>query len=105
MKVTKRSDITGKFNTMDLPVDEFLLEEFRLGYLGHVQDAFPHLNDGQREFLLTGITPEEWDEFIGEEEPEEWEDFESWIEDEESNYTGYEGDLPAPRYDADGFQF
>ncbi len=27
-----------------------------------IQDAFPHLSDNDREFLLTGITPEEWDE-------------------------------------------
>lgn len=25
-----------------------------------VQDAFPHLSDADREFLMTGITAEEW---------------------------------------------
>jgi hypothetical protein len=26
-----------------------------------IQDAFPHLTPSQREFILTGISPEEWD--------------------------------------------
>jgi hypothetical protein len=34
-----------------------------------VQNEFPHLSAGQREFLKTGITDEEWDElFAGDEE-------------------------------------
>lgn len=33
-----------------------------------VQAAFPYLNDEQREFLLTGITPGEWDDVMGTEE-------------------------------------
>jgi hypothetical protein len=37
-----------------------------------VQDAFPELNADQREFLLTGILPDEWDALFGgtEGEPE-----------------------------------
>lgn len=34
----------------------------------HIQDAFPFLTDNEREFILTGITAEEWDELFGEEE-------------------------------------
>ena len=33
-----------------------------------IQDAFPHINVEEREFLLTGMTPEEWDELMGPEE-------------------------------------
>ena len=29
-----------------------------------VQDAFPELNDEQREFVLTGVTPDEWKEMV-----------------------------------------
>jgi hypothetical protein len=32
-----------------------------------IQDAFPMLDAGQREFIKTGITPEEWDAAFGEE--------------------------------------
>lgn len=33
-----------------------------------VQDAFPTLTAEQREFLMTGITPTEWNEIFSEEE-------------------------------------
>ena len=33
-----------------------------------IQRAFPFLNADQREFLMTGIYPEEWDEMWAEEE-------------------------------------
>lgn len=33
-----------------------------------VQDAFPGLTAEEREFLMTGMTPEEWAEIFGEEE-------------------------------------
>jgi calcineurin-like phosphoesterase family protein len=34
----------------------------------HIQDAFPYLTEDEREFILTGITADEWDELFGEEE-------------------------------------
>lgn len=33
-----------------------------------VQDAFPYLNADEREFLMTGITPDEWKKIFGESE-------------------------------------
>jgi hypothetical protein len=33
-----------------------------------VQHAFPFLNDDQREFLMTGLTPKAWDDLFGDEE-------------------------------------
>jgi hypothetical protein len=33
-----------------------------------VQRAFPFLSNAEREFLITGLTPEEWDELMREEE-------------------------------------
>lgn len=35
-----------------------------------IQDAFPHLTPDQREFLLTGIIPSEWDELYPPDEDE-----------------------------------
>ena len=32
-----------------------------------LQNALPYLSDGEREFLMTGILPDEWDEVMGEE--------------------------------------
>jgi hypothetical protein len=32
-----------------------------------IQNAFPYLTPGEREFLMTGITASEWDEIFKEE--------------------------------------
>ena len=62
--VHKVSILTGKESRMVLPL--------RLGQIEHwldsgtlVQDAFPQLSDSAREFLISGITPEEWDATFG----------------------------------------
>ena len=30
-----------------------------------IQDAMPNLTPNEREFIMTGITPEEWNEIFG----------------------------------------
>lgn len=40
------------------------LNEWRNGKL--IQEAFPMLSDNEREFIMTGITPEEWERMINE---------------------------------------
>jgi hypothetical protein len=59
MLVEKRSPISGKTNTMEIPATE---TEITMWYHSGkpIQDVLPHLNADQREFLMTGITPEEW---------------------------------------------
>jgi hypothetical protein len=64
MLITKISMITGKHNSMDLPVTEEQLSQWSSG--GLAQDVFPDLNLEQREFLISGSTPEEWKEMFGE---------------------------------------
>lgn len=53
------SKFSGKLNQMELPVG---IEKIRLwqqsGQL--IQNALSELNADQREFLLSGCTPEEW---------------------------------------------
>ncbi len=62
-----RSQLTGAINTMDLPVTEAQITQWQQS--GQViQRALPMLNPAQREFLLTGATPEEWDAMMGPEE-------------------------------------
>jgi hypothetical protein len=36
----------------------------------HVQDAFPYLDAGQRELLITGIAPDTWDRLVSTEDAE-----------------------------------
>lgn len=64
MIITRQSPFTGDMNEMDLPVTIEQLEAYYTeGVL--LQNAFPHLSAGEREFIKTGITPTEWDKFIG----------------------------------------
>lgn len=63
MLITRRSVITGIEHAMELPVTTGELLRHRLGALA--QNVWPHLLPDQREFLITGITPEEWDRCVG----------------------------------------
>ena len=70
---TKSSMATGKVSSRDIPIT---LEEHVRWKEGSVpiQRMFPNLSADDREFLLTGITPEEWEESFKEVEREEmWE--------------------------------
>lgn len=64
--LTKRSDITGEVHSMDLPLSEAefyrRLERWEDGEM--IQNAFDNLNADQREFIQTGITPEEWNKYF-----------------------------------------
>jgi len=65
-----RQDIFGNINTMELNIDYETFEKqlglYRDGML--IQDAFPMLNRDEREFIMTGLTPEIWDSMMHEEE-------------------------------------
>lgn len=64
-EVTRESMLDQKEYTMTLPVTQFVVNSFLRdranGRAPHVQDAFPDLSPGEREFILTGILPEIWD--------------------------------------------
>ena len=62
--ITKKSPISGNVNSLDLPITEAQILLWQSGAL--IQEAFPHLSADQREFLLSGITPEEWEATFGE---------------------------------------
>lgn len=62
MRLVKRSGLSRKEHTTELPMTE---KEFMAAYItyrqgGLIQECFPTLSADQREFILTGITPEEW---------------------------------------------
>ena len=66
MILTRISLLSGRENQMELPITAGEYSEFMLGRLGLVQEAFPELSADQREFILSGATPEEWDSVMGE---------------------------------------
>lgn len=59
MLIERRSLVSGVLRTLDLPITEDQIEMWESG--AKVQDAFPNLTPSQREFILTGITDDEWD--------------------------------------------
>ena len=63
MLITKQSMFSGKYHTLDLPITQAQLDDYKNG--AKAQNAFPQLNADQREFLMTGITAEEWAETFG----------------------------------------
>jgi hypothetical protein len=54
---------------MDLDITEEQIKQFENGE-GLIQDIFPNLNAGEREFIMSGVTPEEWEVVFGSDEDE-----------------------------------
>lgn len=66
MLITRTSMITGVTRALDLDVtEEQLFLYYEDGIL--IQSAFPNLTPGEREFIKTGISEEEWKELFTEE--------------------------------------
>lgn len=63
IKVTRQSLLTGRTTTLDLPVTQQQLDAYISG-CAHLQDAFPDLAPQLREFIKSGITPEEWQQYV-----------------------------------------
>ena len=60
MLITRTSPFSGNTNVMEIDVTQEQLRSWRQdGIL--IQDAMPNLSADEREFIKTGITPEEWD--------------------------------------------
>ena len=57
--VSKISMMSGKENTMSMTFTRQQYDDWKAGQL--IQDAMPQLSAEEREFLMTGITPAEWD--------------------------------------------
>jgi len=65
MLIAKTSSLTSKTHEMEINVSEKQITLWMEGAL--IQDVMPNLNPDEREFLMTGITPEEWATTFGEE--------------------------------------
>ena len=64
MKITRISPISNKEVTLDLDVTEAQMEEFDSPDRRKIQEIFPNLNPGDREFIKSGISSDEWDELF-----------------------------------------
>lgn len=63
MQITRTSDFTGVERTLDLPITLEQYNSWKGGTL--IQEAMPDLSPNDREFIMTGITSEEWDKEFG----------------------------------------
>ena len=66
MEITRRSQLSGITRTMSLPVSQAQLDTWKAGALA--QNVFTNLTPDEREFVMTGITAQEWEEAFGGEE-------------------------------------
>lgn len=62
MKVSMISQLTGKGHTMEIDVTPEQIKAWENGML--IQRAMPNLTADEREFLMSGITKEEWDNYF-----------------------------------------
>ena len=70
MQITRTSMTSGITRTQEINISCAEIERYEQGAL--IQDAFPNLTKNEREFIMTGMTSEEWEELFG--KPEEHEE-------------------------------
>jgi Na+-transporting NADH:ubiquinone oxidoreductase subunit NqrF len=63
MLIKRKSPFSDKVNEMEIAVTEEQLADWRAGTL--IQNAMPNLTADEREFIMTGITAEEWEATFG----------------------------------------
>lgn len=68
MIVERQSIVSGKVYQMDINITEEQLFNFINGRSGLAQEAFPDLSIDEREFIISGIHPNEWNELFGNED-------------------------------------
>jgi len=66
MKLIKQSQLSGKTNAMELNITDKQLARYTNGEL--VQNVFPDMSLDEMEFIISGITPDEWLSTFGNEE-------------------------------------
>lgn len=61
MLIRRKSVVSGTIRSRNIPVnpEDFLAWE---NNLGSIEELMPYLNDVDREFILSGMTPDEWKE-------------------------------------------
>jgi hypothetical protein len=63
MEIIRQSQLSGAISVMEIDITEEQLArvENRRANQELIQNIVPHLPKDEREFLITGITPEEWE--------------------------------------------
>jgi len=64
MKITRKSYISGVEKTYEIDVTEEQMLEFNSQNRRKIQEIFPNIKAWEREFILTGINNEEWNQIF-----------------------------------------
>lgn len=75
--------MTGKDHTVRVPGPG--LNQWRNGK--HIQDAMPDVSPGDREFLMTGTSPDAWDAIFGDPVPDPGPDPDSYDKKEDAHLS------------------
>ena len=59
MLITKTSMLSGNTSSMDIDVSQDQIDLWQGGSL--IQNVMPNLSVDEREFIMTGVTAEEWE--------------------------------------------
>lgn len=62
MIISRTSPFSGTENTMEINITKEQYDDWLNGTL--IQNAMPNISPEEREFIMTGITPKEWDEMV-----------------------------------------
>jgi hypothetical protein len=77
MIVTRTSMISGITHHREIDVTQEQLDDWANGAL--IQDVMPHLDVDDCEFIMTGITPTEWESVFGTDDGDEYD----WLDDDD----------------------
>ena len=69
MIVERKSPLTNEVNKLDLNITEEQIQRWKNGEL--IQRAFPHLSADEREFLISGCMPGEYEEIFRDEDEDD----------------------------------
>jgi len=87
MKITRQSILSKNISSMDIDVTHEQIAQWESGVLIH--QAMPHLCEDEREFMMTGITPDEWDtHMVGEDDEVDYESNDNAYAEEEEEDDG-----------------
>jgi len=87
MKITRQSILSKNISSMDIDVTHEQIAQWESGVLIHL--AMPHLCEDEREFMMTGITPDEWDiHMVGEDDEVDYESNDNAYAEEEEEDDG-----------------
>ena len=63
MKLSAKSPVTGKYNVREIAITVEQLSRWRAGE--KLQNVAPELSPEDREFIISGCTPEDWETLFG----------------------------------------